>query len=81
LGRDLIREEDVLGGPTESAIVFGEGVYYHDVAGNVWCDDALTEYEMNLICGLHNISTGTYSFALLRHSFDDKTFRQQDADV
>jgi hypothetical protein len=58
LGKDLLREEEVLRGPSETALIFGEGVFYRDAAGNLWCDDALTGYEMDLICGLHNAATG-----------------------
>jgi hypothetical protein len=64
LGRDLLREEEVLGGPTDTVTVFGEGVFYRDGSGDLWCDDALTTYEMDLICGIHSVATGT-SYSLL----------------
>jgi hypothetical protein len=67
LGRDLLREEEVLSGPTETAVVFGEGVFYRDAQGNLWCDDTLTEHEMDLVCGLHTVATGTYSFVITLH--------------
>jgi hypothetical protein len=59
LGRDLLREEEVLSGPTDTIVVFGEGVFYRDAQGNLWCDDTLTEHEMDLVCGLHTVATGT----------------------
>jgi hypothetical protein len=62
LGRDLLREEEVLSGPTDTAVVFGEGVFYRDAQGDLWCDDTLTEHEMDLVCGLHNAATGMYHF-------------------
>jgi hypothetical protein len=66
LGRDLLREEEVLSGPTDTAVVFSKGVFYRDAQGNFWCDDTLTGYEMDLVCGLHTVATGTYSVVLLR---------------
>jgi hypothetical protein len=64
LGRDLFREEEVLSGPTETVTVFGEGVFYRDVArGDLWCDDALTVHEMDLICGVHCVATGMCSLS------------------
>jgi hypothetical protein len=53
-----LREEEVLRGPSETVLVFGDGIFYRDTAGNLWCDDALTGHEMDLICGLHDAATG-----------------------
>ena len=68
LGRDLLREEEVLSGPTETAVVFGEGVFYRDAQGDLWCDDTLTDHEMDLVCGLHNAATGMYYFTLFHRT-------------
>jgi len=83
LGRDLLRVEEVLRGPTDTAVVFGEGVFYRDAQGDLWCDDTLTEHEMDLVCGLHNVATGMYSFLSIPPHISNlllATFRQQRAD-
>jgi hypothetical protein len=55
---DGAAEQRVLAGPS------GEGLEYASkwyIEGREWCDDALTEAEMNLICGVYQVATGEFN--------------------
>jgi hypothetical protein len=65
LGRDILSDHDILVGPSETATVFGEGVYYHDdKCDEMWCDDSITIDEANLICGVHHVRTGMRMYSV-----------------
>jgi len=63
LGKDVLNDQDILVGPSETVTVYGDGVFYIDDSTNeLWCDDAVSDDELNLLCGLHCVRTGKYVF-------------------
>jgi hypothetical protein len=55
---DSASEQRVLVGPS------GEGLEYASkwyIGGREWCDDTLTEAEMNLICRVYQVATGEFN--------------------
>jgi len=59
LGRDILNDDDILAGPSDTATVFGHGVFYRDMRDDVvWCDDVVSLDEINYISGLHHVRTG-----------------------
>ena len=54
---------DAINGPTPD--VFGpKGTGHYFVAnGEPWCDDQLSEHELDIICGVYRVYTGLYLFA------------------
>lgn len=54
----------VIGGPSDSAYYFGNGLKLEPSGATPWddrlWDDALTNEELNLICGLYHIYTGQF---------------------
>jgi hypothetical protein len=61
LAKDVVREEDVLSGPTEQVNATGHAL--HGEKGDLW-DDRLSNQELDLICGVYRVCTGTPSLLL-----------------
>jgi hypothetical protein len=62
LGRDILNDDDILGGPSDTVMTFGHGVFYRDIRNDeIWCNDAVSLDEVNNICGLHHVRTGMHS--------------------
>jgi hypothetical protein len=61
LGKDVLNDQDILVGPSETVTIYGDGVFYiDDSTKELWCDDAVSDDELNILCGLHRVHTGKY---------------------
>ena len=53
--------DDVLEGPTTAATLQRRGIIVHTSDDSVdYCDDGLSQLELDIICGLHHCYTGSY---------------------
>jgi hypothetical protein len=61
LGRDILNNNNILAGPSNTVTVFGHGVFYRDISNDdIWCNDVVSLEEVNYICGLHHVRTGMH---------------------
>ncbi|KAJ6571017.1 hypothetical protein DFH09DRAFT_916927 [Mycena vulgaris] len=56
-----VSEEDVFRGPTDDAFTDGISLWDGHSTSAYW-DDCLTEQEIDMICGVYHVATGTFSF-------------------
>jgi hypothetical protein len=60
LSRDTCFDWEALLGPSRSSTVYGFGTIFEDGSGSL-CEDTLSNKELDIICGLHSVLTGTLS--------------------
>ena len=62
LAESAFNEDDILDGPSRTSTQYGIGIFIKDSSHpGFLCDDSLTDHELDLICGLHEVWTGKYT--------------------